>query len=36
MAIQAAHEAALKKGNEADAWAVNGAAGFKGVDTTDG
>ncbi|RFM80686.1 hypothetical protein CFSAN002072_15036, partial [Salmonella enterica subsp. enterica serovar Heidelberg str. CFSAN002072] len=34
MAIQAAHQAALEKGNKADAWAINGATGFKGVNAT--
>ncbi|ABX21872.1 hypothetical protein SARI_01992 [Salmonella enterica subsp. arizonae serovar 62:z4,z23:-] len=31
MAIQAAHQAALEKGNKADAWAINSATGFKRV-----
>jgi hypothetical protein len=34
MAIQAAHQAALEEGNKADARAVYGATGFKGVNAT--
>ena len=34
MAVQAAHQAALEEGNKADAWAIDGATGFKGVNTT--
>jgi hypothetical protein len=34
MAIQAAHQAALKEGNKTDARAINSATGFKGVNAT--
>jgi len=34
VAVQAAHQAALEEGNKADAWAVDGATGFKGVNAT--
>lgn len=34
MAIQAAHQAATEKGNKADARAINGATGLKGVNAT--
>ena len=34
MAVQATHQAALEKGNKADARAINGATGFKGVNAT--
>ncbi len=34
MAVQAAHQAALEKGNKADARAINGTTGFKGVNAT--
>jgi hypothetical protein len=34
MAVQAAHQAALEKGDKADARAIDGATGFKGVNAT--
>ena len=34
VAIQAAHQAALEEGDKADPGAIDGAAGFKGVNTT--
>ncbi len=34
MAVEAAHQAALEKGDKADARAVDGATGFEGVDAT--
>ena len=34
MAVQAAHQAALEKGDKADTRAIDGATGFKGVNTT--
>jgi len=35
VAIEAAHQAALKEGDKANAWAIYGATGFKGVNATD-
>jgi hypothetical protein len=33
MAIQATHQTTLEEGNKADAWAIDSATGFKGVNT---
>ncbi|MNV82525.1 hypothetical protein D3C71_1762660 [compost metagenome] len=35
MAIQAAHQAALEEDDKTDTWAINGATGFEGVNSTD-
>ncbi|MNR49899.1 hypothetical protein D3C85_1693440 [compost metagenome] len=32
--VQAAHQAALEEGDKADAWAIDSATGFKGVNAT--
>jgi hypothetical protein len=34
MAVQAAHQAALEESNKADARAIDGATGLKGVNAT--
>ncbi len=34
VAIEATHQAALKEGDKADPWSVNGATGFVGVNAT--
>ena len=34
MAVQAAHQAALEKGDKADTRAIDSATGFKGVNAT--